>query len=455
MRIGVSIVIIIDLCIRFSDLEAHYCDAGIWPLHVVKNFAWKSGFWSIHLWSGTYYFIALLFAIHFLCTFFLLIGYKTRISNLIVWLLYLSLHNRNLFILQSGDELLRLLLFWGLFLPWQHYFSVDAKRYIVKPTQNIMANIGYLLLIASVYIFTVFFKNSPEWRSEGTAIYYALSLDQIRLPFFGDYLYKYSILMRCLTHLVFVIECLIPILILAPSKKGNFRLLAFVLLVTLHIGIGLTLYVGLFYIINITTALALLPTQIINRLSKVLKFLTLKQFFGLRKKQPYISSIKNSICFSIIILSLTYNLQSMWWFNYELKPVFQTVINIFRFDQYWGMFSPSIIKNDGWFVYYGSDSIGRQWDLYKNQDYVDFSKPKHIVSMYKNDRWRKLAENMQDDNHTFLRPLYCNYYLKKWQKNHPDKKIASLSLYFMSKINLPDYRTTNPIKNFYCICNEQ
>ncbi len=118
------------------------------------------------------------------------------------------------------------------------------------------------------------------------------------------------------------------------------------------------------------------------------------------------------------------------------------------------MFSPSVLKKDGWFVYYGIDSIGRQWDLYKNQDYVDFTKPTNVVGTYKTDRWRKLAENMQGDNYTFLRPLYGKYILHQWNKMHPDKKIATLNLFYMSKENLPNYRTTAVQKNLYSVCSD-
>ncbi len=100
------------------------------------------------------------------------------------------------------------------------------------------------------------------------------------------------------------------------------------------------------------------------------------------------------------------------------------------------MFSPSVLKTDGWYVFHGMDSIGRQWDLRLNQDHVDYKKPRHIVSHYKNDRWRKLAENMQDDRFTFLRPLFCKYIITDWNHRHPEKKIAVLNFYFIAKNNL-------------------
>ncbi|MBA2612116.1 MAG: HTTM domain-containing protein [Bacteroidetes bacterium] len=459
MRIGIALIIIADLLIRGSDLSAHYTDAGLWPTNLIHTFGWKAGNWSLHELSGSYAWALFLFCLHFVFALFLLFGYRTKLATLLVWLLTISLHNRNLFVQQSGDDLLRLLLFWGLFLPWNAFYSLDSKKQAIPLKQNTLANIGYLLLIASVYFFTVSLKTSAEWRAEGSAIYYALSLEQLRLPA-GDLLYQYPTLMKLFTWFVFYTELSIPLLILWPSKKGKLRLIAFVLILILHIGIGLTLYVGLFYIINIVGGLALLPKHVLD---KVESKLNTSSRSARVKKQTLVLSIKktspiryitNGICIFVIIISIIINLSAVNWFGYELRKEIWYPVNVFRLDQYWGMFSPSILKKDGWFVYHGMDSIGRQWDLYRNNEYVNYKKPEHIVKMYKSDRWRKLAENMQNDNYTFLRPLYCRYIIREWNIKHPNKKMNMLNFFYMEKQNLPDYKSSEVKKNLFCVCND-
>ena len=452
MRIGIALIVLTDLLIRGSDLTAHYTDAGLWPTNLIHNFGWKVGNWSLHELSGSYAWVLSLFITHFIFALFLLFGYKTKLATILGWLLTISLHNRNLFVQQSGDDLLRLALFWGLFLPWNAYYSIDSKNKPIANKQKTLANLGYLCLIASVYFFTVCLKTSAEWRSEGSAIYYALSLEQLRLPI-GDLLYQFPILMKLLTWFVFYIEVAIPILILWPSKKGNLRLIAFILLLLLHIGIGLTLYVGLFFIINIVTAIGLLPRSVIDKLEAKLK-LTKNNIPVTLKKISTINYFTNTICMIVIVISIIINLSAVNWFGYELRKEIWYPVNALRLDQYWGMFSPSILKKDGWFVYHGMDSIGRQWDLYRNNEYVDYKKPEHIVKMYKSDRWRKLAENMQNDNYTFLRPQYCRYIIREWNKKHPTKKMNMLNFYYMEKINLPDYKSTEVKKNLFCVCND-
>ncbi len=452
MRIGIALIIIADLLIRGVDLTAHYTDAGLWPTNLIHTFGWKTGNWSLHELSGSYAWVLFLFCLHFVFALCLLVGYKTKWATLLVWLFTISLHNRNLFVQQSGDDLLRLVLFWGLFLPWNACYSVDSKKEAIPLKQNVLANIGYLFLLASVYFFTVSLKTSPEWRSEGSAIYYALSLEQIRLPV-GDMLYQCPTLMKLITWFVFYAELAIPLLILWPSKKGNLRFIAFILILLLHIGIGLTLYVGLFFIINIVTGIGLLPKNILDKLETKFKIKKEAIILSIKKPSP-VKYLSNSICVSVIIISIIINLSAVNWFGYELRKEVWYPVNAFRLDQYWGMFSPSILKKDGWFVYHGMDSIGRQHDLYRDDDYVDYKKPDHIVKMYKSDRWRKLAENMQNDNYTFLRPLYCRYIIREWNKAHPAKKMNMLNLYYMEKYNLADYKTSELKKNLFCVCND-
>src|SRR5690606_37801420 len=126
------------------------------------------------------------------------------------------------------------------------------------------------------------------------------------------------------------------------------------------------------------------------------------------------------LCIALITM---HNLQGLPGFPYQLKPGLQSMMNMVRLDQYWGMFSPSVLKKDGWFLYQGVDSSGKAWDLRLNQPGLKEQKPERILSEYKNDRWRKLAENLMSDNFTFLRHPYAKYKLHHWNKSHPQHKM--------------------------------
>jgi hypothetical protein len=449
MRIAVGCIVLADLLIRAQDIDAFFTDDGLMPRHLLKNFGWQPGYWSFHTLYGSHLFITCLFILHGIFALTMLAGYRTRLFTFLVWIFTVSLHNRNLFILQSGDDLLRLTLFWGIFLPWGHALSLDAKKYRSKIKYGGLAVFGYYMLIVSVYVFTVFFKNSSEWRTEGSAIYYALSLDQIRLPL-GDLLYHYPGVMIFLTYLVYFIEIAIPLLLLLSVKLFNTRGLAVILLFLLHIGIGLTLYVGLFFVINMATALAFVPGAWLSfiRSENTNSYSRLPW----RKSNLIFQIIESSFSAFVISICLILNLSFMNWFQYELVNQFSTLVNVLRLNQYWGMFSPHIMKEDGWLVHEGYTEEGKHWDLKKNQAIIDIHKPEHLVKDYKSDRWRKFAENMQRDNYTFLRPLYCKYHLKKWNKEHPDFKMKSLDLIFFEEVSEANYKTKTVERKLFCLC---
>jgi hypothetical protein len=438
MRIAVALVLLADLLIRFSDLGAHYSDQGIWPTKLVPTLGWKGGYWSMHNWTGALIWQKILFGIQIAAALGLMLGFRTTLCCFVSWYLLVSLHNRNVYVLQSGDDLLRLVLFFGLFLPWHRHYSLDRNRRGFFPPV-IFFYVSYLLLIASVYLFSVLLKSSPEWRGEGTAVYYALSLEQLRLPYSGDLIFLSPALMKLLTWLVMALEALIPLLILVPSRRPVTRNLAFIFILLLHTGIATTLYVGIFPFIGVASGLGLM------------RFSTKDKAVA----NPFAESIfkwwLSGFAVLISTTCLLINLGNLPSFPYQMHPTAAIPANMLRLDQYWGMFSPSVLKKDGWFVYQGIDKDGKEWDLRLNREEVDFQKPVRILSLYKNDRWRKLAENMQNDNFTFLRPQYARYILREWNTHHPEKPMVMMNLYYMEKTNLADYRTGEVSKLLYCV----
>lgn len=453
MRIAISLIVLTDLCIRISDAEAFYSDRGIWPSALIKNFGWNNGYWSLHAWSGSLVFQYLLFVLHFVFAGALVLGYKTKWSTFLTWLLYVSLHNRNIYILQGGDDLLRLTLFWAIFLPWGNRYSFDNFLKHTPSNTNNPANAAYLLLIASVYLFSALLKTSTDWIKHFDAVYFALSLEQIKLPP-GEALYQYPALMKILTVFVYSLEWLIPFLILWPQKKNKLRLIAFIAIALLHLGIGINLYVGLFFLIGMASALALLPASFFDFIEKKIKLISVSAPKNRNPiLYPNLRKLRSTFIFIIMSLCLLVNLGTLPYNPYQLRSELFYPVNVLRLNQNWSMFAPGVLRHDGWLVYHGMDSIGRQWDLRLDQAYVDYKKPLHVVDMYKNDRWRKLAENMQNNNYTFLRPLFCKYTINHWNQLHPEKKMHSLNLYFMEKINLENYRTSTPEKQLYCTCN--
>ncbi|TXK31570.1 hypothetical protein FVR03_19760 [Pontibacter qinzhouensis] len=477
MRIWLAGIVLTDLAIRATDLEAHYSNMGVLPLHVLHQHAWNPYYFSLHALSGLWQFQAVLFAIAAVFAVCLLIGYKTRVATIVTWLLLLSLQNRNVLISQGGDDLLRMLLFWGIFLPWGRCYSYDATK-AAKPVLETryfsVATIAYILQIFLVYFCTALLKNAPEWRTEGTALYYALSLDQILMPV-GKLIYPYPELLRFLTFFTFYTELLLPFLLLIPFRNTFFRLVVAGVLLCFHIGISLTLFVGLFYLINIASAVGLLPpvamdwaekrflasirrplTGQFQHIFKRVKFPASMQVqFRLHRpflQQPVQRQIREGVVAFLLLYCIWWNLSGTTLKLPKLPDESRWFGYLFRTDQHWGMFSPAVFKDDGWYVLEGSTTTGRSIDLNQQGKEVDYLKPASVMALFKNDRWRKYSENYLYIHNGFMRPYYCNYLVRRWNEANPESPVKELQVIYMKEFSLPDYQVATPTKEVLCTC---
>jgi len=260
LRVAVAVLIIGDLISRSRDLEAHYTDFGAVPRSVIALYdRWRI---SVHMMSGTWEIQAVLFAVTGALAVLLLFGYRTRLMTAVLWFLLASLDSRNPFIADGGDTLLRLTLFWAFFLPWGAYFSIDRARQPSlpqPPTQIFSAGtFAYAMQLTMIYGLSIYHKTSPEWRSEGTAVYYALNLLQMANPI-GVYLANFPFLTRLLTHGVFWFQAIGPLLLFFPFRNGPIRTAAVFGFIFMHIGMSLCMQIGMFSWIAALAMVVFLP----------------------------------------------------------------------------------------------------------------------------------------------------------------------------------------------------
>ena len=282
-RIGLALLIIIDLIDRSRDLKAHYTDFGILPrVPLIAKFL-NPWFWSIHFFSGQALFQGILFIISGLIALTLLIGYRTKLVTFLSWALLISLQTRNPMILNAGDVVLRLLLFWSIFLPLGAYYSVDsALNSSPKPLpQRILsgATLALTLQICFIYWFTAILKSSPIWWKQGTAVYYALNIDQLATRFGHLLLQLPPPVLVFFNFSTLGIELFGPFLLFIPIRTSFFRCCAVITFILLHTGFRVGLLLGLFPFICGIAWLVFLPSDFWNNLAQRLQT---QQHQGLR-----------------------------------------------------------------------------------------------------------------------------------------------------------------------------
>jgi predicted DCC family thiol-disulfide oxidoreductase YuxK len=261
-RIFLALLILGDLWQRARDLRAFYTDWGLMPRYALLGFA-DQWILSLHLISGMAFVQAALFCIAAFFAVMLLLGYRTRLFTALSWVMLVSLQNRDMVILQGGDTLFRMILFWSMFLPLGGYFSMDRaldNGNSPKPKRVFtVAGIAYMLQIAFLYWFAVLLKSGPEWRHEGTAVWYALSLQQFATPL-GHWLLNFPHLLQFMTFFVFALEALAPVFFFFPLLAGPVRTVAVLLVAFMQMGFGATLHVGHFPFVSVICLIPLLPS---------------------------------------------------------------------------------------------------------------------------------------------------------------------------------------------------
>ena len=261
MRFGMGLVLVLDLFERARNLTAHYTDAGVLSRASLLTLWGGKFFVSLHMMSGLGIVQAALFIIAGIFAVMLMLGYRTRLATIVSWFLLISLQARNPLVLQGADIVLRVVLFWMLFLPTGGRWSLDRLfGRTPRPKDGTVASaatFAYLTQIICIYLFSGLLKTGTPWH-DGTAVYYALSVDQLVRPL-GEHLRTWRTATHFLTYATRNLEIYGSLLYFSPWKTGLFRTVGIFLFALMQIGFNLSMNLGLFGAISIIVTLGLLP----------------------------------------------------------------------------------------------------------------------------------------------------------------------------------------------------
>jgi hypothetical protein len=473
LRIGLSCVVLGDLAIRSSDLTAHYTDDGLLPRHALLEQLADRWHFSLHLFGGTAFFQIVLFSIAGISACLLGLGLYTGPVSFVCWLLTISLQNRNPLLLSGADVLLRMVLFWGMFLPLGARFSLDEMRgKTPHAASNWIVSCGtaaYTLQMIAVYVFAGLIKlHIPAWL-DGTGVAYALRAPAFATELAATFSRQHAAL-ATLSTLVPYLELWSPLLLLVPLRTEAFRLLCVALFWGLHIAIALVLDVGIFVPVCFAAWSAFLPAWTWDRLMPVAArrmsgwirvpfvsagarhLVTTGRQLAARfsahttttgevspiPETRWVSSCKALLCSSFAVYVLAWNL---WVFRepalFQMPQDARWIGPLLRVDQRWDMFSRPITES-GWFVIPARLSSGAQLDLFSRTRTVTWRRPAIVSKTFSNDRWRKYMLNFAASQHAKMRLFYGRYLCLSWNRQHSGSDtLEAFKIYFMKERVVP------------------
>ena len=187
------------------------------------------------------------------------LGFATRVSNVVAWVMAMSFANVNPYAENAGDTVRNIALFILMFAPCGAAWSIDswlARRKGVKgPAYIYPWPLALLFLqMTCIYFFNGLYKAGGASWQEGDSLYLALgdvtltrfSIAQINPP---------AELTRIATYTVLVWELTFPILALFRWTRA----IALVFGVGFHLGIGLLMELGSFVPVMLTLYVPFLP----------------------------------------------------------------------------------------------------------------------------------------------------------------------------------------------------
>lgn len=441
-RIVLGLLLLSDLWTRSGDLLAHYSDSGLFPVEAWLLYG-SPYQWSFHGLSGEIWFQKILFLMGAIFAIALTLGCKTRIAAILSWVWLISLQNRNDMLLHGGDTFLRMLVFWAIFLPLNKVWSVDplkkTKEELSSWREFSMPTVAITCQFIFVYLFAAINKwTSFDWQN-GTAVFFALNLDQFAgawAPLLSNIPFSTS----SLSYLVLWFETMGPFLLFSPVYTPQFRCIAIIGFFLMQAGFGFFLELGLFPFVSCAAMVPLIPTWAWRKaggawMAKAGGPLNVQSNL---KKHPIWSETKlcGAVCGFFLVMVLLANIEALDLGVHIPKPIRIFNRNM-QIHQGWRMFTnPG--KRGGWYIVVGRLSNGTDIELFPNRGTKpQFREPEWVAGTYGNQRWRRYLVNLSEEECAMYLPYFGEYFWRSWNEPVPtDRQIVGLKVWFMrSQIN--------------------
>ncbi len=435
VRFGLGLFVVFQALDLLRGLSDYLTDAGVLPRPdlVASRFA---DLWvSFHLGSGGWLTQAVLTTGLGLFGIGLLLGWRTRLMVLGSWILLNSTQARNPFLFDRGDLELVLVLFWAFFLPLGGCWSLDARagRRPVGATRG-WAAAALVSQFGLIYLFAAIGKSGPFWLNRGDGLYHSLISPLFATDLSLGMSSLSPALLRAGNYGVIAGELFVALLLFCPFSVGMLRSVAWGLLVTFHLAVGMLFTLGMFPWLGAALPAALIPGELWDSgPGRWLEAALDRRWGGERLEESSVAPARAraralglAFCLSLALMSNLASLPALrsWTVPAPLRMLTQGL----RLEQHWELFSP-IPPYYGHFELTVGEGAGRQ---------VVFEGPPTreapALEPFPSHRWRMLLLTSLYPEFAVVRPGIVRRLLVR--AGRPASDLATARLRFV--VSLPD-----------------
>jgi hypothetical protein len=384
VRLWFGLILLGDLLRRLPFLDLFYSDRGALPSHghLFAPSFWP-GFSLLHAFNTRG---ELLVAWGLLGGIYMayLLGYRTRLAQVLALIGYTSLNNRNLFLENTGAMTLALVLTWTLFLPMGRAWSVDAAlgRERGPLLHRSWAVTAILVQIAVCYLFNTIQKNGATW-SRGEAVHWVLWQNRIATPVAAWIrAHEPRWLSPLLTWGTLGIEGIAPLLVLWPGRSYRPRALHVALTTMLHGAIALLFFLGVFPWVMLGLNALVLPRPLVERLDWWLRPRIGGRWAGPDSEQDAeqrwpeprgpLRLLREGAVLFLMLGATQMALRGNWIVPERWRPppvaALEAVAAYTRGHQTWSLFAPDAPQEDGTVVVEAITEEGRRIDPFTGRE---------------------------------------------------------------------------------------
>jgi hypothetical protein len=443
MRMLIGAGLVLDMIQRFLVREEFYSDLGVLTRSALVDYFEFNGSMSLLMLNGSPHFAGFLAIVGMISGLMICFGHGTRFFTLMGWILLSSFHARHNLAIHGGDNLLRILLLYGIFLPIGERWSLDTFLSGKRLQENLFFSWFSVLIVIQIfwiYLFTTIYKWHPVWISEFSSLHYALSLDIFSTDL-GKWLTQFPEFLRYSSMATIVIEAVVPFFLFIPFYSIFFRRFAILSFYALHLGIQLTMVLGLFPLACLAAWTSLWDSKSMDRLeswigpwlNRHLSWLRkISVFPWLQYTRTFQSWWSRSFALLIMALVLAWNIEGTAKIkNFEVKSPFDEIVFFLQLNQQWNMFAPSPLTDDGYMVVDGELEDGRMINpLTKGP--VDFTKPENFADSYLNTIWRKYLLTLYMVDGAAHRLHFGRFLCRRWNSDAVhSNRLKRFKIYYM------------------------